>query len=176
MTLFNRPGMFEDLFRSRDDFDRMLGRMLGGQLLGAPMLGGFGGVEPRLPRLAAGIEGWMPAIDVSESDDQVVIRAETPGVMARDLEVTISGTTLTISGKKEEREETEQEDFFRSERRFGAFRRTIELPETVDADRVNAECENGVVTIRVAKQPGQRSRRVEVKSTATPTRRVSVPG
>jgi HSP20 family protein len=176
LTLFNRPGMFEDFFRTRDEFDRMIGRMFGGAAMGAPMLGGLGGIEPRFPRLAAAIEGWMPAVDVSESDDQVVIRAEIPGVMARDLDVTISGTTLTISGKKEEREETEQEDFFRSERRFGAFRRTIELPDTIDADRVNADCENGVVTIRVAKQPGQRSRRVEVKSTATPTRRVSVPG
>jgi HSP20 family protein len=181
MTLFNRPGMFEDFFRSRDDFDRMIGRMLGGQLLGGigglGAFGGLGGAESRLPRFASAIEGWMPAVDVSESDDQVVIRAEIPGVMARDLEVTISGTTLTISGKKEEREETEQEDFFRSERRFGAFRRTIELPDTVDSDRVNADCENGVVTIRVAKQPGQRSRRVEVKSASTPTtRRVTVPG
>lgn len=180
---YNRPGMFEDLFRTRDDFERMLGR-----LTGAPLFGAFGGLTPfggmlptgalesRFPRLAAAMEGWMPAVDVSENDDQVVVRAEIPGVTARDLDVTISGTTLTVSGKKEEREETEQEDFFRSERRFGAFRRTIELPETIDADRINAECENGVVTIRIAKQPGQRSRRVEVKSSTVPTRRVTVPG
>jgi HSP20 family protein len=96
---------------------------------------------------------------------------------ARDIEITIAGSTLNITGRKQEKEECEQEDFYRCERRFGAFRRVIELPESIDADRVTADTENGVITIRVAKKPGQRTRRVEVKSESkAPARRISVPG
>ncbi len=152
--------MFDELTRSRDDFDRMFGKFFGASML--PTDGRFNRTE-----------GWLPPVDVSETDDGVMIRAEVPGVLARDLEITVTGTTLNITGKKEEKEETEQEDFYRCERRFGAFRRVIELPESIDADRVNAETENGVVIIRIAKKPGQRTRRIEIKPTS---RRIPVPG
>jgi HSP20 family protein len=119
----------------------------------------------------------MPPVDVSESDDEVMVRTEVPGMSARDIEVTIAGTTLNITGRKQEKEECEQEDFYRCERRFGVFRRAIELPESIDADHVTADAENGVITIRIAKKPGQRTRRVEVKSESkTPARRITVPG
>ena len=85
----------------------------------------------------------------------------------------MTGTTLNISGKKEDKEEIEETDFYRCERRFGAFRRVIELPESIDPDRVTAESENGVILIRIAKKPGLKSRRVEIKPTS---RRIPVPG
>jgi HSP20 family protein len=113
-------------------------------------------------------EGWMPAIDVSESDGEVLIRAEAPGIAAKDLEITVSGHALVISGKKEETTEKKDENFYHCERRFGSFRRVIDLPDTADTDKVTAEAGDGVVTIHVAKKPGVKARQVEIKSAPAP--------
>jgi HSP20 family protein len=161
LTMWNKNPMMDEFARTREEMDRLLGRFLTATPLSA--------FDTRSTRL----EGWIPAIDVSETDDGVVIRAEVPGIAARDLEITVTGNILNISGKKEEKEEVDQEDFYRCERRFGSFRRVIDLPESIDPDRVTADVDNGIVTIRVAKKPGLRSRRVEVKPTS---RRVPVPG
>ena len=109
------------------------------------------------------IEGWMPALDVSENENEVVIRAEVPGIAAKDLDVSVSDSTLTISGSKQEHEERKDETYYRSERRFGAFRRVVELPESVDPSKIVAEADNGVVTIKVAKKPGVKPRQIEIK-------------
>jgi HSP20 family protein len=118
-------------------------------------------------------EGWLPPVDVSETDKEVTVRAEVPGIAAKDLDISISGTTLTISGQKEEQEEQKGEDYYQCERRFGSFRRVLDLPDTIDADRITAESDNGVVTIRVAKRPGVGKKKVEVKPS---TKKVSVSG
>jgi HSP20 family protein len=165
LALWNRNPMLDEFSRTRDELDRAMLRFFGTQ---NHPLTGFGTTLP-----FARIEGFAPLVDVGETDDEVTIRAEVPGVSSRDLDVTIEGNTLNISGKKEEKEEFEGENSYRCERRFGAFRRSIELPESVDPDRVNADFVDGVVTIRVAKKPGQRARRVEVKPVS---RRVTVPG
>ncbi len=122
----------------------------------------WGMLEPKMLRS----EGWLPPVDVSETDAEVTVRAEIPGIPAKDLEIAVTGTTLTIAGKKEEYEEKKGEDFYQSERRFGSFRRAVDLPETIDADKVTAESDNGVVTIHVAKKPGIKPKRVEVKPAA----------
>jgi HSP20 family protein len=139
-----------DLVRLRDEMDRTFERFFSEPC---------GLMEPKMFRA----EGWFPAVDVSETDAEVTIQVELPGIAAKDLEIAVSGSTLTISGEKEEREEKKGKDFYQSERRFGSFRRVIELPETVDAEKVTAESDNGVVTIHVAKKPGIKSKRVEVK-------------
>ncbi|MFN9125036.1 MAG: Hsp20/alpha crystallin family protein [bacterium] len=160
LSIFRRTPVLDEFARMREEMDRMVGRYIGES---------GGQFDAGLPR----IEGWIPPIDVSETDEEIVIRGEMPGIAARDLEITITGTTLSIAGKKEEKEEMEQEDFYRSERRFGAFRRVLDLPEAADTERVTADSDNGVITIRVAKKPGQRAKRIEVKPTS---RRVPVPG
>ena len=164
LTFWNRTPLLDEFARARDEMDRMLGRTFG---MGMPMTE-MGFTRP---------EGWLPPVDVSESDDEVMVRFEAPGVNPRDIDISISGTTLNITGKKEEKEECEGEDFYRCERRFGSFRRAIDLPESVDADRVSADSENGVITVHIAKRPGAKPRRVEVKSESKPTsRRIPVPG
>jgi len=160
LSIFRRTPVLDEFARMREEMNRMVGRYIGES---------GGQFDAGLPR----IEGWIPPIDVSETDEEIVIRGEMPGIAARDLEITITGTTLSISGKKEEKEEMEQEDFYRSERRFGAFRRVLDLPEAADTERVTADSDNGLITIRVAKKPGQRAKRIEVKPTS---RRVPVPG
>ena len=124
--------------------------------------GGLGLIEPKSLRR----EGWLPAIDVSETDNAITVRAEVPGIAAKDLEISILGTTLSIAGKKEEKDEQKNEDFYHFERRFGSFRRVIDLPDMIDADKITAESDNGVVTIHIAKKPGAKSKKVEVQPTS----------
>jgi HSP20 family protein len=127
------------------------------------------GAEPKSLRSA----GWMPALDVSETDVEVTVRAEVPGIPAKDLDISVTGRTLTIAGEKEEQQEKEDQDFYQCECRFGSFRRVIDLPDTVDADKVTAESDNGVVTIHIAKKPSAKPKQIEVKQAA---KRVAVAG
>ena len=138
-----------ELTRLREEMDRTIDRLMGAQF-----------IEPKATRL----EGWAPLVDVSETDAEVVVRAEVPGVSPSDLDVSISGNTLTISGSKKEETEKSGEDFHQCERRFGAFRRVVELPESVDADKVSAETDSGVVLVRVGKRSGVKPRHVPIRS------------
>jgi HSP20 family protein len=110
-------------------------------------------------------EGWVPPLDVSEAENEVTIRAEIPGIAAKDLDISVSGTTLSISGQKQEEQEKKGENYYMCERRFGSFRREVELPDTVDPDKITAESDNSVITIHVARKPGAKPRHVEVKPT-----------
>jgi HSP20 family protein len=143
------------LARLRDEMDRTFDRFFN-----EPW--GLGLIEPKSLRA----EGWFPPMDVSETDDEVTIRAETPGIAAKDLDISISGTMLTISGEKQEQEEKKDENYYQCECRYGSFRRMIDLPDTIDPDKVTADSDNGVVTIRVAKKPGAKTKKVEVKPTS----------
>jgi HSP20 family protein len=148
------------LARLREEMDRTFGRFFSEP---------WGLIEPKAFRT----EGWFPAVDVSETDKEVTIRAEVPGIAIKDLDISVSGTTLTITGQKDEQDEQKGEDFYQCERRFGSFRRVMDLPDSIDADKVTAESDNGVVTIHVDKKPGVRPKKVEVKPTA---RKVAVAG
>jgi HSP20 family protein len=100
---------------------------------------------------------------VSETDSEITVRAETPGIAAKDLDISVTNHSLTIAGTKDEQKEEKGEDYYQCERRFGSFRRVIDLPETADADQVTAESDNGVVTIRIAKKPGAKPKQVQIK-------------
>ena len=151
--LTRRNPFSNDVVRLRDEMERTFDR-----IFGEP----FGIIEP----LPVRGEGWMPPIDLTETENEVLIRAEIPGIPAKDLEITVTGTLLTISGSKKEETEKKGVDFYRCERRFGAFRRMIELPETIDSDKVAAESENGILLVHVAKKPGAKPRAIEVKPTS----------
>lgn len=113
--------------------------------------------------LAGGPAVQLPPIDISETDSELIIRAEIPGIDAKDLEVNISGNVLTLSGEKEATVEQKDEEFYHCERRFGSFRRTVTLPNTVDPEKIAAEYTQGVATVRIAKLKTARTRKVEVK-------------
>ena len=108
--------------------------------------------------------GHYPAIDVSETDTEVVVRAEVAGVDPRGIDVSLSGQTLTIGGEKKESTETQGENWYRSERRFGSFRRTLQLPAPVDTEKVSAEHKNGVLTVRLKKLQSALPKRIPVRS------------
>lgn len=106
---------------------------------------------------------WAPAIDVAETEDEVTVRAEIPGIDPKDLDVSVTGSELTFSGEKKETMEKKDKNFFRSETRYGSFRRSVTLPATVDPNQVEADYANGVVTIRLKKAQKTPAKRVEIK-------------
>ncbi len=108
--------------------------------------------------------GWLPAVDVSESEKDLTIRAEIPGVDPKDLDVAVSGDSLLISGEKRQEEEQKGRGFYRSERHYGSFRRQVPLPRGVDPDSISAEYKNGVLTVTLRKDEKLLPKRVPVKA------------
>ena len=110
----------------------------------------------------------MPAVDVIDKEKEVEVRAELPGMDEKDIDVRLSGDTLTIQGeKKEEREEREEGgSYYVSERRYGSFQRSFRVPEGIDRDKVDASFRKGVLTITLPKTPEgqQKTKKVEIKS------------
>ncbi|MBN2023241.1 MAG: Hsp20/alpha crystallin family protein [Pirellulales bacterium] len=106
---------------------------------------------------------WSPAVDVAETDQEVTVRAEVPGIEPGQLDVTLTGRQLVLSGEKKESFEKSGKDFRQVESRYGSFRRTIPLPETIDPDKVSAEFAHGVLTIRVPKSPVAPPKQIQVQ-------------
>ena len=110
----------------------------------------------------------MPRIDVHEDEREIAISAELPGVKPSEVDLRVEGDLLTISGEKKSEAERKQENLSVTERSFGRFRRTVQLPFSPDPEQVRAECDHGVLTIHVPRQPQQeRSRRIEVRGADT---------
>ena len=107
---------------------------------------------------------WWPALDVGEHDEAVVVKAELPGMQPKDIDISVRGNTLTISGEKAESREEKDEAYYHAERRYGTFRREIGLPAGVDADKVEANYKDGVLTVTMPKSEEAKPKRVTVKS------------
>ena len=107
---------------------------------------------------------WMPDLEVADTGKEIIVKAEVPGMGPDDIEVRVSGNVLTLSGEKKEETEEKKEGFYRSERRYGSFFRTVDLPLGAKADAVTAEYDKGVLTVRIAKSEEPASRKIEVKS------------
>lgn len=106
---------------------------------------------------------WMPTVDIAENDEEVTVRAEVPGIDPKDLDVSVTGSQLVLSGQKKEAKEQREKDFYHTESRFGSFRRFVQLPEGVDTEHVDAQYANGVLTLRMKKAQAAASKRIEVK-------------
>jgi HSP20 family protein len=108
---------------------------------------------------------WAPAVDVSETAEEVMVKAEVPGMEAKDIDISLSGDILTIKGeKKSEREET-KENYHLVERSYGSFSRSLKLPTAVDVDKIEASYQNGVLTISCPKKEEVKPKSIEVKTT-----------
>ncbi|UCG31863.1 MAG: Hsp20/alpha crystallin family protein [Phycisphaerales bacterium] len=137
------------LQRFRDEIDRTFERFFRDP---------WGAVESGLSAFGP----WGPAVDVSQTDTEVAVRAEIPGLDPKDLDITIQGNMLVLAGEKRESAEEKGKDFSYSECRYGSFRRTIELPSSIDPDKVTAEHKNGVITIRIEKSQAEQPKRINV--------------
>jgi HSP20 family protein len=111
-----------------------------------------------------GSDKWSPAVDVAENDKELTVRAELPGIDPKELEVTMTGNQLVLSGEKKESSERQEKDFYHSETRYGSFRRVIPLPEGVDTENVDAQYANGVLKLTLKKIAPAAQKRIEVKT------------
>jgi HSP20 family protein len=106
-------------------------------------------------------------VDLSETEEEVVVKDSLPGVKSDDIQISVTGDTLTVKGETQADQEDKQQNFYRRERRFGAFQRSFTLPAKVDADQARASFENGVLTLQLPKVPEVRPKTIEVKPKPT---------
>ena len=104
-----------------------------------------------------------PAVDVFEEKDDIVVKAEIPGMDKENIQVNLTDHTLTIKGEKKKEEEVMEENYYRSERSYGSFFRTLELPRDVHADKVKATFKNGVLEVRMPKTEEAKAKEIKVK-------------
>ncbi|MBI4550297.1 MAG: Hsp20/alpha crystallin family protein, partial [Candidatus Omnitrophica bacterium] len=95
---------------------------------------------------------WNPAVDVYETKDHVIVKADLPGMEKDEIQVSVQGDTLIIKGEKKQEKEHKEEDYVRTERAYGSFYRALALPESVDSDKVKAAYKNGVLELTLPKK------------------------
>jgi HSP20 family protein len=108
-------------------------------------------------------DGYNLALDVAEQDDKYVVKASVPGIKPEDVEITLTDNVLTIKGETKAENEIKEENYHLRERRFGSFVRSIALPNSVDAEKIEAVNENGVLTLTLPKAEAVKPKRIEVK-------------
>jgi len=105
---------------------------------------------------------WNPVVDVSETNDEVVVKAEMPGMSKDDIDISVEDNQLILSGEKKQEQEEKEADYYRVERSYGSFRRIFTLPARVDVGKVQASYQNGVLTVRVPKAEAAKARKIEI--------------
>ena len=121
----------------------------------------FGDWELRdLPAMA----DWSPSLDMSETKDAFAVKVEVPGMEPADIHVALDNQVLTIKGEKRQEKESKEEHFYRMERSYGAFARTVRLPAAVDGSHATAGFKNGVLTVTLPKAPGAKGTQIPVKT------------
>jgi HSP20 family protein len=103
-----------------------------------------------------------PIVDVFEEKNDIVVKAELPGMEKDNIEVNLADHTLTIKGEKKKEEEVKRENYYRAERSYGSFLRTLELPKDVHADKVKASFKNGILEVRMPKTEEAKAKEVKV--------------
>lgn len=115
-----------------------------------------------LARTSQLLSGWTPALDVYENKDNFVVKAELPGMKKEEIEVSLHDGCLSISGERKTESKREDAEVYRAERFFGRFQRTVTLPSTVAADKVQAAYKDGVLTITLPKTEEAKPKRIDV--------------
>ena len=145
---------FMDLTRWERDMDRMMEDFFGRRM------------RPFWPERWFGrdeLEVRAPAVDVFEEKDDIVVKAELPGMEKDNIEVNLTDHMLTIKGEKKKEEEIKEENYYRAERTYGSFLRTLELPRDVHADKIKASFKNGILEVRMPKTEEAKAKEIKVK-------------
>ncbi|NIM00909.1 MAG: Hsp20 family protein [Acidobacteria bacterium] len=117
----------------------------------------------RFQALTGTDSAWAPAVDILETGDNLVIRAEVPGVERNAIDVKVEDNTLILSGERLREAETDDTQAYRRERVYGSFVRSFTLPKTVDAARITAEYKNGVLEVTIPKAEEAKPRKIDIK-------------
>lgn len=123
----------------------------------------FREITPYIPQVPT---GFMPSFDIKETKDAYVFKADMPGVKESDLEVTVTGNRLVVSGKREAEKEERTDTYYSCERSYGEFTRSFTLPEGVDMNSPHANLSDGVLTLCVKKTPDAQPRKIAVQTAA----------
>jgi len=134
-----------ELNELRKEMDSMFGRFFGE----------WPSVEP-----ASG--AWAPFLDLSETDENLIVRAEVPGISPRDIQISLVGNTLNIRGEKKQEKEQKEENYYRMERSHGSFSRAVSIPCEVEEDKVDARYKDGVLTITMPKTEKARAKEIKI--------------
>ncbi|MFL6468401.1 MAG: Hsp20/alpha crystallin family protein [Pyrinomonadaceae bacterium] len=106
---------------------------------------------------------WSPSVDILENKDNIVLEAELPGMSPDDVHISVENNVLTIQGERKFEKKEDEDNFHRLERSYGSFTRSFTLPPTVSSDNVNAEFENGILRLTLAKREEAKPRRIEIR-------------
>lgn len=137
---------FKELTTLRDEMDKMWNRFFGE----------WPGMEP--------FKGeWAPSLDISETKDNIVVKAEVPGMDSKDIDISLANDVLTVKGEKKQEKEEKDENYHRVERSYGAFSRSIRLAREVQGDRIKATYKNGVLKITLPKSEEAKKKEVKIK-------------
>jgi len=146
MTLLARWRPMRGFLDIREELDRLFDDLMSTSELGYP---------------AAGT--WSPRVDVSETDDEIIVSAELPGIDREDIKVNVEDNVLTFSGEKKQEKETKKRNYHRIERSYGSFHRSFTLPTKIESDRVKATFKDGVLTIHLPKADEAKTRQIPVE-------------
>jgi HSP20 family protein len=105
---------------------------------------------------------WAPAVDIYETENELVLAAEVPGVDEKDVEISVEDNTLSIRGERKFQKETKEENYHRIERSYGSFYRSFTLPNYIDQEKIHAEHESGVLKVHMPKKPEVKPRKVRI--------------
>jgi len=106
---------------------------------------------------------WAPSLEMSETKDNFVVKAEVPGIDAKDIDISLTGDVLTIKGEKRQEKEEKEEDYHLVERSYGSFSRSVRLPAEVESDRIKASYKNGILNITLPKSEKVKAKEVKIK-------------
>jgi len=153
LTRFERFDPFDELALLRNRMDRVINRM-----------------SDAFEETPATFARWAPNTDVIETKDALIVRAELPGLTEKDINVTMENGILTISGERKVEEETKDKTFHRVERAFGKFDRTLTLPNNIDADKIRAIFNDGLLELTIPKKEEAKPKKIalEVKKKLAP--------
>ncbi|HXE76493.1 MAG TPA: Hsp20/alpha crystallin family protein [Candidatus Xenobia bacterium] len=105
---------------------------------------------------------WAPAVDIVETDNEIVLKADLPGIDPKDVDVQVHDGTLTLKGERKFESDVKEDNYRRIERTYGAFVRSFSLPQTVDSERVSASYRNGVLELKLPKRPEAKPKQIKV--------------
>ena len=144
---FTELAPFREFERMRRDMDRLWESFFEGGLTKRGEEGG----------------GWLPSLDVSETKSDLVVKAEVPGMDAKDIDISLSDGVLTIKGEKRQEKEEKEADYHLVERSYGAFTRSIQLPKEVKGDKISASYKDGILEIALPKSGEAKKKEIKIK-------------
>ena len=137
---------FRDVFSTQDRFNRLFNQTLSQM---------YGEEEGKLGN-------WSPAVDVFETDPNLVVKAELPGIDPKDVEIRVENNTLFLKGQRKFENEVKEENYHRIERSYGSFTRTFALPGSIDAEKVSADYKGGVLTLTLPKREEAKPKTIKI--------------